>query len=147
MIEGKDVILLNNSLISTKVASGSENGGNVIINSDTLIEMSSSQISADADNGYGGNITINSDAVFLWSKKRDKALHASSNISGNEGTVTVNSPVQDIAGSLVQLEKGFLSGDQALPQSCTDKRYKKRGSFIIENSEIPLGPDDFIEAQ
>ncbi|MEO5358763.1 MAG: hypothetical protein H7844_15905, partial [Nitrospirae bacterium YQR-1] len=130
-ITGLNIQLLNGSAILSSVKSGKDKGGNVNILATTLCVLDSSEISADADLGYGGDITIGAHAVFLWDSS---ALHASSTITGHEGRININSPLSDITGSLIQLNRSYLQAEKMLPESCGAAR-TQRGSFVVKGSE------------
>ncbi|WP_420266835.1 beta strand repeat-containing protein [Candidatus Magnetominusculus dajiuhuensis] len=127
-IAAADIRLYNDSGITSNVSKGKDKGGNITVTAGTLCLLDSSAISADADTGYGGDITINAGTVFLWSQ--EKALHASSTISGQSGTITINSPLTDISGSMVALTPRYLEAEKLLPESCEARR-KSKGSFVI----------------
>ncbi|MBF0487898.1 MAG: filamentous hemagglutinin N-terminal domain-containing protein [Nitrospirae bacterium] len=127
-IAAADIRLYDDSSITSNVSKGKDKGGNITITAGTLCLLDSSAISADADIGYGGDITINAGTVFLWSQ--EKALHASSTISGQSGTITINSPLTDISGSMVALTPRYLEAEKLLPESCEARR-KSKGSFVI----------------
>ncbi|MBF0567440.1 MAG: S-layer family protein [Nitrospirae bacterium] len=128
-IAAADIRLYNDSGITSNVSKGKDKGGNITILAGTLCLLDRSAISADADTGYGGDITINADTVFLWNT--EKALHASSTISGQSGTITINSPLTDISGSMVALTPRYLEAEKLLPESCEARR-KSKGSFVIK---------------
>ncbi len=141
-ITGKDIQLTHNSGISTSVKSGEGKGGNVTINASTYVALENSDLTANADQGYGGDITIIADAVFL---SPDGDITASSQVSGKEGKISVNSPVQDIVNAMVPLWKSFLSADELLPERCEIRDPEQAGSFIVDSGEgLPPRPDELL---
>ncbi len=141
-ITGKDIQLTHNSGISTSVKSGEGKGGNVTIDAATYVALENSDLTANADQGFGGDITINADAVFL---SPDSDITASSQVSGKEGKIIVNSPVQDIVNAMVPLRESFLSADELLPERCETRDPEQAGSFIVDSSEgMPPRPDELL---
>ena len=141
-ITGKDIQLTHNSSINTSVNSGEGKGGNISIDAATLVLLEESNIMANADQGYGGDITINAEAVFL---SPDSDITASSQVSGKEGKITVNSPVQDIVNAMVPLRESFLSADELLPELCETRDPEQAGSFIVDSGEgLPPRPDELL---
>ena len=141
-ISGNDVRLTHAGTISASVASGESGGGNVNIDAVTLVGLENSGITARADQGYGGNITINADAVFF---SENSYFDASSNKTGQDGKITVNSPVLDIVNALVPLRDSFLNADELLPERCETRDPEQAGSFIVDSDEgLPPGPDELL---
>ncbi|NET86006.1 MAG: filamentous hemagglutinin N-terminal domain-containing protein [Moorea sp. SIO1F2] len=59
----RDIRLLNRSLILTD-AQNTTTGGNIEIDTDTLVGLGNSDITADAEEGRGGSVTINAKGIF-----------------------------------------------------------------------------------
>jgi filamentous hemagglutinin family protein len=83
-----NILLLNNGNISaTAGEQGSNgNGGNITIDTDALLVLGNSAITANAFGGRGGNIWINADGFFFSGNSR---VEASSQF-GLNGTVQIN---------------------------------------------------------
>ena len=81
-----DDIFLDRTELSTSVDDGTGGGGNLVIDSQTIVGKNNSSIVAKADRGDGGNIDITTD-VFLLTL--DSIVDASSR-SGVDGAVDIN---------------------------------------------------------
>ncbi len=144
-IKTDDLILTNNSTVTSSVASGEGGGGNVTIDTDTITALDNSDITANADQGYGGDITIDSVALFF---SEDSNLNASSNISGQEGEIEINSPVIDISGYLTILPETFIDVSELLPAQCSARRLEDISSFIIKGRDaLPAVPYRLMESR
>lgn len=126
---------LNNASNITATAGGTGNGGNISINTDTLVGLENSDITANAFAGRGGNIFITTQALFL---SPDSDITASSEL-GIDGTVEIEvlqplQPEQAVPVDTVSIE-------QLLSQSCLN-RTEIRGTFnYVGNEGIPLTPE------
>ncbi|MBD0363365.1 MAG: filamentous hemagglutinin N-terminal domain-containing protein, partial [Coleofasciculus sp. C3-bin4] len=109
----RDLQLRHGSAINTN-ASGAATGGNITINTDTLVALEDSDITANAVQGQGGNIQINAQGAFLSS---DSEITASSQ-RGINGTVEIRTPDIGIGSSVTQLEANFVAPEQVIAGSC-----------------------------
>ena len=94
-LTAKSILLRDNGTISAK-AENNGNGGNIKIDTDTLVLFNPSEIIADADEGMGGNIQINTKGLFVDSRFEEEPITASSNL-GIDGEVDINTPDVDSA--------------------------------------------------
>ncbi|MGI8738701.1 MAG: filamentous hemagglutinin N-terminal domain-containing protein [Gammaproteobacteria bacterium] len=119
-------------------------GGNVTINGGSLVLLDASEITATAVRGQGGFIAINPE-VFLYDGASVAAvLDASSGTRGNDGTVEVNSPDNDISGSITRLPASFLNAAALLSRRCAARDADETSSFIIAGrGGVPGGPEDW----
>ena len=62
-IDSHDIQLRNHSLISTN-AQDSATGGNIVIDTDTLVALENSDISANSVNSFGGRVNLRAQGVF-----------------------------------------------------------------------------------
>jgi large exoprotein involved in heme utilization and adhesion len=97
---------------STILAEAGLNGGNVSIDPRFVI-LDRSRISANAILGAGGNILLVAD-TFLPS---GSAVTASSEASV-QGTISIQSPQADLAGSLAPLTGGLIDASSQLREQC-----------------------------
>lgn len=86
--------LPDQSSITTSVAGGTGNGGNITIDPVFTVLDGASEIVARAREGSGGNIRITTDFLF---QSPDSRIDASSEF-GISGTVEIDSPDTDITG-------------------------------------------------
>ncbi|HAS51462.1 MAG TPA: hypothetical protein DCS21_06875 [Gammaproteobacteria bacterium] len=113
---------LFNSQISTSVFGDAETeGGNLEINSRTVVAFDSSTITAQATQGKGGHIVINTDAFFHNAASIDDVLSASSGVSGNQGTVDVNTAL-DVSSAV-----GVGSNQNELRDAAEDPCARRKG--------------------
>jgi large exoprotein involved in heme utilization and adhesion len=134
-----DMIRLRDSGISTSVF-GPEGtvGGDIFIDPQFIL-LQNSQILAQAIEGRGGNINLTFSQAFLADAR--STISASSQF-GVSGTITINSPVQNLSGALVPLKQSFLSGTVLLNQRCAARAAgAAESSFIVTESEgLPPAP-------
>jgi large exoprotein involved in heme utilization and adhesion len=109
---------------STITAAANGTGGNITIDP-ALVIAQNSKLAANASLGNGGNITITA-GQFLQSN----TLFDVSSQFGVIGTIVVNSPDPDIAGSLIPLNAGLVSQGGGLAESCMAMVASDTNSFI-----------------
>lgn len=99
-LKAQELIRLNNSTISSSVQGDANTGGGDINLDPDFIILQNSQILAKAVAGKGGNIDlVASTAVLLDAQS---TLDASSQ-TGISGSVTIESPIQVLSGTIVPL--------------------------------------------
>jgi filamentous hemagglutinin family protein len=94
-----DLQLRNGASITTRSQSMS-NGGNIAIETDTLL-LDNSRIDADAVMGNGGKVNISTQGLFL-NQNLDRSITATSSV-GIDGVVTINNPEIDPSTGLLPL--------------------------------------------
>jgi large exoprotein involved in heme utilization and adhesion len=140
-IRAGEVVQLINSSITTSVGTGSGNGGNITIDPQFVILQSGSQILANAFGGNGGNIQIV--AGFLMVSP-DSVINASSAL-GVSGTITLDSAITDLSGSLTPLPQGFLRTGVLLSSRCAQRVGGSNSSFVVAGREaIPMEPGGLL---
>ncbi len=132
------LLLRGNSSISA--SAGDQNtggdGGNVTINTDLLVALQNSDITANAFTGRGGNIQITSRGVFL---SPDSDISASSE-RGIDGQVEINNPEVDPSESLTELPES-VEPPQEVAQGCRPGQTLGNSSFVhVGRGGLPLGP-------
>jgi filamentous hemagglutinin family protein len=134
------VYLLNGSKVSTSVANGQGSGGDITIDPQFVV-LNNSQITANAFAGAGGNIRITAENFFI---SADSTVSASSTQSV-AGTVVVESPENDIAGSISQLPQSFLDTSALLPGGCNARRAGGQSSFTVAGrGGVAIDPDGYL---
>ena len=121
-----EVILSNNSLISTSVFDSTGGGGNIIINADVIVGIENSNIRANAVLGNGGNININTQGLFL----ANSFISASSQF-GIDGVVSINTPISEPKNALIQLDPQIVNRDLQISQSCGAGNSGGNNSFVV----------------
>jgi len=119
------LLYLDRGEITTSVAGGAGNGGNIGINA-RFVVLDSSRIVANAFGGNGGNITINA-GNFL--RSADSVVDASSRL-GISGNVVIDAPNVDIGADLGLLQSDYVDAARLLQPSCGAARGQRVNSFI-----------------
>jgi filamentous hemagglutinin family protein len=122
------LVTLQDASLNAGVRSG--NGGNITIDPPAVV-LDRSQIVAQAGAGAGGNIAIRTDLLIA---SPDSLISASSNL-GIDGTVEINAPDVDLAGSLVALPETPLDAAGLLRERCAAQRSDELGSFVVRGRE------------
>jgi hypothetical protein len=121
------LLRLDRGSITTSVRGGSGNGGDVLVNSRSVV-LDHSQIQANADAGRGGNINITAQ-IYLASP--DSAVQASA-ARGINGTITIQAPQTDVAGTLAELSGNLLRPPTLQQQGCsTLTAFQGVSSFVV----------------
>jgi len=123
--------LRNNSEITATVFGGEGGGGDVRMNSDSFVAIEGTSVTARADQGKGGNIQVNSH-VFLKDRELEDVLNASSNVTGNDGTVQINAPELDLSGKIAVLPQYFIDVSGLISDPCGISRKKDNSSLVVE---------------
>ncbi len=123
-------LYLRQGLLTTSVAGGIGDGGNITIDNPQFVVINHGQIIAQADAGHGGNIRIIADQ-FL--KTPDSLVSASSRL-GIDGQVRIDSPDQTIGDSLLAGANTLNAVPNLLPRPCewaTFEEYLNRSTFYV----------------
>jgi large exoprotein involved in heme utilization and adhesion len=133
-LQVRDLLLLRRGGQITASAGGTGNGGNIRINTSSLVAVpnENSDIRADSVNSRGGNVTINTSSLFgIEFRDRNTSLSdltatgASSQLSG---TVEINVQDVDPAKGLAELPTEVVDASGAIAQSCRDVQ---GSSFVV----------------
>ena len=109
--------------------------------------MNDSKVTAQATQGLGGNITINTHAFLHDAADVNDVLNASSQVTGNSGTVQDNAPTTDLHGSLTVLPTTYLDAAAQLTPRCGAGNLDSRSRFTVrERGALPLAPDEVLPA-
>ena len=121
-----EVILNNNSLISSSVFDSTGGGGNITINADVIVGIENSNISANAVLGNGGNININTQGLFL----ANSIISASSQF-GVDGIISINTPISEPKNAFIKLDPQIVNRDVQIAQSCGAGNSESNNSFVV----------------
>jgi len=130
-INAADLRLLNRGQISTSVfGDATTTGGNVEINSRTVVALDGSTVTAKAKQGKGGNILVNTDVFLHDAPSIDDVLNASSEstVTGNQGSVTVNTAL-DPGRSIVGITRRLGDLNDANPDPCARRKGIKKSTL------------------
>jgi filamentous hemagglutinin family protein len=139
-----DLVLRNNSLISTE-AKGDGNGGNIILNSPSIVGLENSDIIANAVGGRGGNINITTQGIIglkfrnTLTPRTDLTndITDSSEFSLN-GNVQVNTIGINPTNALNTLPVDVVDSSRQIADRCGNA---KGSSFVATGrGGIPQGP-------
>ena len=134
-ILGENILTLRDSNISTSVANGEGNGGNITVKS-PVVSLDNSQIIAQAKVGDGGNISV----PGILFKSPLSVIDASSEKS-TPGELNLT-PDTNISGSIAVLPESLLNASEHLNDSCNTRSGKSTNSFVVKGKGgIPLSPD------
>lgn len=135
-IHARDALALTDSRITTSVALGGGNGGDINIDP-VFVTLNSSQIIAQAIDGNGGNITIVTQFLIL---SPDSIIDATSRF-GLSGRVFVTAPQLDVGSRLGILTSGYVDPTSRLRDSCA-ARAGAGNSFVgVGHGGLPASPE------
>jgi len=137
------LIHLTNSAVTSSVGNTeikTTQGGNITIDPD-LVVLKNSQILANAFAGTGGNIKIVAGLLLM---DPASVIDASSTL-GVSGTVTIESAISDLSGSLVPLPQNFLNAGALLASRCAARVAGNSSSFVVAGRDgIPTEPGGLL---
>ncbi|NEO82579.1 S-layer family protein, partial [Moorena sp. SIO4G3] len=116
-LDARDIRLLDESKIRTD-ASNTTTGGNITIDTDILLGLGDSDITANAKQGRGGRVTINAQGIFGL-EFRDRPTPGNDITSTSErgssfnGPVTLNTSVDPTSG-LIELPGSLVDAEAIL---------------------------------
>ena len=135
-------LILENSGITSSVADGSGNGGDIMIDP-VFVVLLDSDIIARADAGNGGNINIVTD--FLIASPGSQ-IDASSNI-GIDGEVGIDTTDSEISNSLQALPVAYLDVGALLRNRCATRASTSASSFVVASQTgMPPSPEGLVTA-
>jgi|CXWL01.1.fsa_nt_gi filamentous hemagglutinin family protein len=130
-IQAIDRIRLVNSSISTSVLGGAGSGGNISIDPNSVI-LQNSQIIAQAVQGAGGNISI---VTPLFLADAGSLVDASSQF-GLSGTVNIQSPTSNLAGTVSSLPSSLRQAQSLQTGRCAALADSRSSSLIVAGRDI-----------
>jgi len=148
-LNSQDLRLRRNSLISTN-ARGPATGGNIQINTDTLVALENSDITANAEDSFGGRVTISAQAIFgtqfRLQQTPESDITATSRLGPLfSGQVTIQTPDIDPSRGLLQLQTTVVDPSRLVVQTCGTNAPKAGGEFIITGrGGLPASPQDSL---
>ena len=123
------------------------NGGNISIDTATLVAFDNSDISANAEQSFGGRVNIAADGIF-GTQFRDAPtpesdITATSALGAEfSGIVQIQTPDVDAASGLVALDGDTLDPDTQVSDSCAAAVGNR---FVLAGSGgLPEDPTDFF---
>ncbi len=137
-VRATSIFRMINSQMTASVQQGSSTfGGNITIDPAFVILQNQSQILATAVEGTGGNILIVT-PVFL--ADQTSVVDASSQF-GRSGTVTIQSPTSQLAGTLATLPQSVRQAAALNTVRCAAQMSGQASSFVVaERDTLPAEP-------
>ena len=129
-ISNADTLLLRNNSAITTNALEEATGGNITINSEGIVLIDQSNITANAVEGRGGDINITTQRLF---QEPDSQITATSE-RNIDGKIIINSPDVDPTSGLIELPSVPIDAATILAQDLCkfeDDKIAKGSSFII----------------
>jgi hypothetical protein len=132
---GGSTVKLSNSVITASAVGG--NGGNITVNDAGNTALQRSAIVAQAGPGNGGaiNIGLKQGALFI---QDSESLVSATSKSGNNGTVTINSPQTDLNSALRVPEVSVARGPELTANVC---RHEGSHSTFVKEGRGGVTPD------
>jgi large exoprotein involved in heme utilization and adhesion len=131
-------LLLNNKSHITASADNQGDGGNITINTDIIVAIKNSSITANAFEGRGGNITINAQGLFF---SPDSLITASSKY-GINGTVKYN--IVDTNISPTQIKAEVIPIAPQITPVCQAQVGTGVSSFVVSSRNLQSKPNDLM---
>lgn len=145
-IESQDIQMRRGSAITTN-ATGPSAGGNIAINTDTLVALENSDITANALNNRGGRVIVNAQGIFGTQFRPqltpESDITASSNLGAEfSGIVQINTPDVDPSSGLVELPTTVVDVEGLVARNlCAPKQ--AGSSFVVTGrGGLPASPND-----
>jgi large exoprotein involved in heme utilization and adhesion len=141
-VTAPNIVQSTGSEITTSIfKDGGGNGGNINIDPRAVF-LNNSKVIANAFTGSGGNIQITADNFI---QSASSVVDASSQF-GVQGTIVVESPENDIAGSLAQLPTNIVDVSGLLPERCAARHAGgPQSSFVLAGrGGLPTNPDNYL---
>jgi large exoprotein involved in heme utilization and adhesion len=123
--------LRDDSAITTSVAGGQGDGGNITIDP-TFVVLDGSSIVANAVRGRGGNINIVADHLF---RTPDSLIEASSEL-GIQGTVEIKAPDRDVSAGLLALPANFFGAATVLMKPCAERFEEDTTRLVVKKYDV-----------
>ncbi|OAB56778.1 hypothetical protein AY600_13945 [Phormidium willei BDU 130791] len=143
-------ILRRGSTLQTN-AEGDFPGGNIIIDTDALVALENSDITANAINAAGGRVIINTQGIF-GTEFRDELTPESDITATSElgaefsGSVELNTPDVDTETGLVDLSANPIDVAAILDTDpCTGGRESE--FYVTGRGGLPPNPDGFLATE
>jgi large exoprotein involved in heme utilization and adhesion len=133
-------VQLTNSMISASVLDGTGGGGSVNIDPQFVL-LQNSQILAQAVQGPGGNIFITTNLLL---PDANSLISASSQF-GQQGTITIQSPISPASGKIVPLSQKPLIATTMMTQRCAALAGGEFSSLTVAGRDsLPAEPGGWL---
>jgi filamentous hemagglutinin family protein len=149
-ITSKDLILRNNSNITTNATGENVIGGNININTGVLVGFDNSDITANSANSRGGNVKINSRGIFGF-VSRNPASPNTSDITAtgvndqSSGNVLINVVDIDPTQGLFELTETVVDPAQQVAQNPCIKGFGSTFT-VTGRGGLPTDPNKILSS-
>src|SRR5262245_27880341 len=136
------IVELTDSTISASVLDGTGGGGSVNIDPQFVV-LQNSQILANAVFGPGGNIIITTNLLL---PDATSVISASSQF-GQQGTVTIQSPIAPAGGKIIPLSQKPLIETALMSQTCAALAGGMFSTFTLAGRDtLPAEPGEWLSS-
>ncbi|NJN13257.1 MAG: filamentous hemagglutinin N-terminal domain-containing protein [Richelia sp. RM2_1_2] len=149
IINTRNLILRRDSQILTNAKGENVQGGNINIDSHTIVALENSDISANSQNSRGGRVTIETEGIF-GTQVRD-VLTPQSDITATgatpdlSGITDINQPDIDPTQGITELPQNPIDSEALIASSCVVRSRERKGTFFITGSQgFPYRPGDAV---
>jgi len=148
-LESENIQLRNHSLITTN-ARETATGGNIAIDTNILLALDDSDITANAVDNFGGQVSISALGVFGIQSRENRTLQsditATSRLGAEfSGVVDINLDSADPTVGTLKLPDNLFDASQQITSNCKSKR---DNSFIVTGrGGIPASPQEMLRGQ
>ncbi len=145
-LSASQIELRNSSRISTD-ARGEATGGNIRIDTDTLVALENSDITANAQQRSGGQVTITASGVFGTAVRPNRTpksdITASSELGAQfNGVIQLNTSNADPVSGLAKLPENFRDASNQIIAGCS---LDKNNSFVVTGrGGLPDNSGEFL---
>ncbi|ODS24428.1 hypothetical protein AB835_03780 [Candidatus Endobugula sertula] len=136
-VQVNELLHLKNSEVTTSVAQGGGNGGDIFVDPEFIL-LDNSSVIAQAFAGAGGNITLIADYVI---RSAGSVIDASSRL-GIDGQVDIQALGNEVDTGEEDLSADFLKAAGWIKQACTQRSGNNVSSFIINRRHPRPSPYD-----
>ena len=144
-----DLLLRRGSNITTN-ATGTATGGNITIDTDILVALENSDISANAEEAFGGRVIIDAQGIFGTQFREYETpqsdITATSELGPDfSGIVDINTPDIDPSQGLVSLPA--VPVDTEVAQACTPGGSQQQSEFVVTGrGGLPPTPTEALSS-
>ncbi|MFB2893403.1 filamentous hemagglutinin N-terminal domain-containing protein [Aerosakkonemataceae cyanobacterium BLCC-F50] len=149
-VRSRIIEMRNNSFISATAGTegGPGNGGNININTNSLVALGNSDITANSVASQGGRVTINAQGIFGIQYRLATTPNSDITATGGtpdlSGTVQINTPEVDTSAGLVQLPENFTDLSNQIVAGCGSSR---GNTFVITGrGGLPEDPNQALRS-
>lgn len=147
-LRSRSIILRRDSSITTNAKGENVFGGNINIDTNTLVALENSDISANSDDSRGGQVNINTRAIFGTQYRTASTSESDITATGGNpeltGTVEINTPDMQNTSGLVELSSNFSDIGDRIATTCPATQGNSftvtgRGGLASDPTEFLVG--------